>query len=56
MAISVGEPVVSRERFWNLPNSITVLRTAAVPVLMLLPVFDDKSGRAVIACHESTQE
>ena len=28
-----------RERFWNLPNTITVLRTGAVPVL-LLPLFD----------------
>src|SRR5262245_55401979 len=27
-----------RERFWNLPNTITVLRTGAVPVLLLLPV------------------
>ena len=29
-----------RERFWNLPNTITVLRTGAVPVLLLLPIFD----------------
>jgi CDP-diacylglycerol--glycerol-3-phosphate 3-phosphatidyltransferase len=28
-----------RERFWNLPNTITVLRTAAVPVLLLLPIL-----------------
>ena len=25
------------ERFWNLPNTITLLRTAAVPVLLLFP-------------------
>src|SRR5262247_1994423 len=31
---------VRRERFWNLPNTITVLRTGAVPVLLLLPIFD----------------
>src|SRR5262245_22473212 len=31
---------VARERFWNLPNTITVLRTGAVPVLLLLPIFD----------------
>jgi CDP-diacylglycerol--glycerol-3-phosphate 3-phosphatidyltransferase len=27
-----------RERFWNLPNTITVLRTTAVPVLLMLPI------------------
>jgi CDP-diacylglycerol--glycerol-3-phosphate 3-phosphatidyltransferase len=27
-----------RERFWNLPNTITVLRTGMVPVLLLLPI------------------
>ena len=30
------EPV--REHFWNLPNTITVLRTGMVPVLLLLPL------------------
>ena len=30
---------VPRERFWNLPNTITVLRTGAVPVLLLLPIL-----------------
>lgn len=27
------------ERFWNLPNTITMLRGLAVPVLLLLPFF-----------------
>ena len=27
----------ARERLWNLPNTITILRTSAVPVLLLLP-------------------
>jgi CDP-diacylglycerol--glycerol-3-phosphate 3-phosphatidyltransferase len=35
-APGVGVP---RERFWNLPNTITVLRTTAVPVLLLLPIL-----------------
>jgi hypothetical protein len=26
----------ARERFWNLPNTITVLRMGVVPVLLLL--------------------
>lgn len=28
-----------RERFWNLPNSITLLRAAVVPVLLFFPLF-----------------
>jgi CDP-diacylglycerol--glycerol-3-phosphate 3-phosphatidyltransferase len=36
-ALGTGVPAV-RERFWNLPNTITVLRTGAVPVLLLLPM------------------
>ena len=28
-----------RERFWNLPNTITVVRTGVVPVLLLLLPF-----------------
>jgi CDP-diacylglycerol--glycerol-3-phosphate 3-phosphatidyltransferase len=39
----------SPEHFWNLPNTITVLRTGAVPMLMLLPVFPDETGSTVIA-------
>ena len=31
---------VVRERFWNLPNSITLLRAAVVPVLLFFPLFD----------------
>jgi CDP-diacylglycerol--glycerol-3-phosphate 3-phosphatidyltransferase len=42
MATSVDEVTARRarhpERFWNLPNSITVLRTAAVPVLLAFPL------------------
>ena len=61
MGISVDEPSVggssdtssavpTREIFWNLPNTITVLRTLAVPVLLLLPVFDTgRLGSQVIA-------
>ncbi len=61
MGISVDEPSVggssdtssalpTREIFWNLPNTITVLRTLAVPVLLLLPVFGTgRLGSQVIA-------
>jgi CDP-diacylglycerol--glycerol-3-phosphate 3-phosphatidyltransferase len=37
------------ERFWNLPNTITVVRAAVVPVLLLLPWFSDERGSAVMA-------
>ena len=43
---SLGPP---QERFWNLPNSITVLRTGALPVLMLHPLFPDERGSLVVA-------
>ncbi len=39
----------ARERFWNLPNTITLIRIGAVPVLMLLPLFDDEPGSRFIA-------
>lgn len=37
------------EPFWNLPNTITVVRTAAVPILLLLPFFPSRAGSQVIA-------
>jgi CDP-diacylglycerol--glycerol-3-phosphate 3-phosphatidyltransferase len=42
--VGVGAP---RERFWNLPNTITVLRTGAVPVLLFLPIV----GASRFASH-----
>ena len=39
----------ARERFWNLPNTITMLRIGVVPVLLLLPLADKERGSAVIA-------
>lgn len=38
-----------REPFWNLPNSVTMLRVAVVPVLLALPLALDERGSAVIA-------
>ena len=40
---------IARERFWNLPNTITVLRIGVVPVLLLLPIADDKGSSQLIA-------
>ena len=45
-APAVGPP---RERFWNLPNSITMLRTGVVPLLVLMPLWPDQAGSRVIA-------
>ncbi|MCH2173284.1 CDP-diacylglycerol--glycerol-3-phosphate 3-phosphatidyltransferase [Myxococcota bacterium] len=39
----------SLERFWNLPNTITTLRIAVVPVLLLLPWAQDKFRSQVMA-------
>jgi CDP-diacylglycerol--glycerol-3-phosphate 3-phosphatidyltransferase len=38
-----------REQFWNLPNTITVLRCGVVPVLLLLPWYKSETGSQVIA-------
>ena len=38
-----------RETFWNGPNTISVVRTAAVPVLMLFPFFSGPTGSRVVA-------
>jgi CDP-diacylglycerol--glycerol-3-phosphate 3-phosphatidyltransferase len=36
------------ERFWNLPNSITMLRLVVVPVVLVFPYFENpESSRAV---------
>jgi CDP-diacylglycerol--glycerol-3-phosphate 3-phosphatidyltransferase len=40
---------LARERFWNLPNSITMLRMGVVPVLLLLPIANDKGSSQLIA-------
>lgn len=37
------------EHFWNLPNTITSLRAACVPVLLLLPLTPGETGSAVMA-------
>ena len=39
----------AQEHFWNLPNTITVLRTAAVPVLLLLPLVQGRLGSQLLA-------
>jgi CDP-diacylglycerol--glycerol-3-phosphate 3-phosphatidyltransferase len=39
----------AREPFWNLPNTITVIRMAAIPVILLLPVFPGPAGSRVVA-------
>jgi CDP-diacylglycerol--glycerol-3-phosphate 3-phosphatidyltransferase len=39
----------SREKFWNAPNTITVLRAGVVPVLLLLPLFQGEAGSTLFA-------
>ncbi len=55
MATSLGEAPArpahppSREAFWNLPNTITVVRMAVVPVLVAFPYFDGPVGSRWVA-------
>jgi CDP-diacylglycerol--glycerol-3-phosphate 3-phosphatidyltransferase len=52
MATSLGEaakPGPVRERFWNLPNTITVVRLVVVPVLIAFPLYDGRAGSQVVA-------
>ena len=54
MATSLGEPQpgapAAREHFWNLPNTITILRTGAVPLLLFFPFFvDTRFGSQLMA-------
>ncbi len=39
---------IAREKFWNLPNTITVVRVGVVPILLLLPWFPDRSSSVFI--------
>jgi CDP-diacylglycerol--glycerol-3-phosphate 3-phosphatidyltransferase len=39
---------VTREKFWNLPNTITVVRVGVVPILLLLLWFRDPSSSLFI--------
>ncbi len=39
---------ITREKFWNLPNTITVVRVGVVPILLLLPWFSNRSGSLII--------
>ncbi len=48
-ASSPAEPnLVTREKFWNLPNTITVVRVGVVPILLLLLWFPDQSSSVFI--------
>jgi CDP-diacylglycerol--glycerol-3-phosphate 3-phosphatidyltransferase len=39
---------IKREKFWNLPNTITVVRVGVVPILLLLPWFKHPSSSLII--------
>jgi CDP-diacylglycerol---glycerol-3-phosphate 3-phosphatidyltransferase len=42
-------PPAASGRFWNLPNTITALRAAVVPVLLLHPLFPGEAGSTAMA-------
>jgi CDP-diacylglycerol--glycerol-3-phosphate 3-phosphatidyltransferase len=43
------DPPAVAERFWNLPNTITSVRAAVVPLLLLLPWLSGETGSAFMA-------
>jgi CDP-diacylglycerol---glycerol-3-phosphate 3-phosphatidyltransferase len=44
------QPAMPRaEHLWNVPNTITLLRAAVVPVLLLLPLVPGETGSTVMA-------
>ena len=43
-----GSYPYSHEIFWNLPNTITVVRVGVVPILLVLPWWDNFTGSQVI--------
>lgn len=46
---AAGNPVpFPQEIFWNLPNTITVVRVGVVPILLALPWFHDWRGSQII--------
>ena len=51
MSTSLGEaPARTRpERFWNLPNTITMVRMAVIPVLVGFPLYAGWAGSHVVA-------
>lgn len=39
----------ARERFWNLPNTITMLRIGALPILFFIPWATSETGCTILA-------
>ena len=49
--VTVGAAALpaARERFWNLPNTVTMLRIGAVPVLFFIPWASSETGCTILA-------
>ena len=45
----LAELLTERERFWNVPNTITVVRLAVIPVLLAFPQFPDPASSRIVA-------
>jgi CDP-diacylglycerol--glycerol-3-phosphate 3-phosphatidyltransferase len=43
-AVAAGLPATAGEHFWNLPNTLTVLRVGVVPVLLMFPWIQGDTG------------
>ena len=42
-------PMIRAEQIWNLPNSLTLLRMAVIPVLLFMPFLLDEAGSSFLA-------
>ncbi len=49
IAVGASSLPVQRERFWNLPNTITMARIGVVPVLFFIPYALSETGSIVMA-------
>ncbi len=48
-AVTAPAVAIAREKFWNLPNTITVLRVTVLPIVLVLPFASDQGSSQVIA-------
>jgi CDP-diacylglycerol--glycerol-3-phosphate 3-phosphatidyltransferase len=48
-AASAGNPMARSEQIWNLPNALTMLRMAVVPLMLVMPFAMSPRGSIILA-------
>lgn len=48
-AVAAGNPMARSEQIWNLPNALTMLRMAVVPLMLAMPLMLTERGSTVLA-------